>query len=94
MKTRHSRIKGKRRTLRGGGGGWFSSENPAEQSGTSGNSGNTMATMATSVTNWFSELWSKSTNPSTAATATVPDKLVSDKPSGGKRRSKKSASRR
>ena len=89
MKTRHSRIKGKRRTLRGG--GWFSSENLAVQPPTSGNSGNTMAT---TVTNWFSGLWPKSTNPSTAATATVQDKLVPDKPSGGKRRSKKSASRR
>lgn len=89
MKTRHSRIKGKRRTIKGG--GWFSSENSAVQPPTSGNSGNTMAN---SVANWFSGLWPKSTNPSTAATATVQDKLVQDKPSGGKRRSKKSASRR
>ena len=91
MKTRHSRIKGKRRTIKGA--GWFSSENSAVQPPTSGNSA--VQPSANSVTDWFSGLWTKSTNPST--TAVAPTSAVNNvqvKPAGGKRRSKKSASRR
>ncbi len=90
MKTRHIRIKGKRRTLKGG--GWFSSENSAVQPPTSGNSDSTMD----KVTDWFSGLWTKSSNPSTNAVAPAAAVVNNGqvKPSGGKRRSKKSDSRR